>query len=247
VNETGASLAALMAVIATAVLTAGCNGGDESGDVARGPGASDEGTPTARPAEATVKTRCEVGERPGYYVPAPEDSPLAIIGCARLGASTKPVEFSANGERIGQRDHICLNPAYGRGGQLGAYIPNACVRDPVSRDVDVVSVEVPDQGVRGYQLVLWGTAAPSTRRVVARYHEGAETNAAVFPVRRPLARTAGATRPFSVFVVELDPAAVCVWVRATGASRSSTARVDGWPERCGSDSFVSATKTPSRR
>lgn len=215
-----------IAAIAAVVLITGCDIGEEDDGVMTGPpGASEGGPPAGRPAAATTKTRCEVGGQPDYYVPKPEESPLAIIGCARLGLSMKPVEFSANGQRIGRKDYVCLNPAYRGPRRGGMYIPSACVRDPVSRRLRVVGDEVPSQGVRGYRLVIWGTAAPSTRRVVAHY-EGERTETALFTVKRPLARATGAARPFSVFVVELDPKAACsVLLRAAGASGPSTTRL----------------------
>src|SRR5918999_3173786 len=141
-DHVGAPTRPRMAVIAVVALAAGC---------------------TAQ-AEPTTKTRCEVGGRPGYFVPKPEESPLAIIGCARLGVSTKPVEFSADSQPIGGRDHVCLNPAYRGRGRLGFYIPAACVPAPVSRKLAVIHVEVPRQGVRGYRLVVWGAAPASTRQ-----------------------------------------------------------------------------------
>ena len=224
---TGKAIAALAAVL----LVAGCDLGDEGDPPATGPGPSEDG----RSAAATTKTRCEVGGRPDYYVPKPDGSPVAIIGCARLGLSMKPVEFSANSARIGRKEHVCLNPAYRRGRNRGSYIPAACVPDPVPRRIRVVGDEVPSQGVRGYRLVIWGTAAPSTRRVVA-HHEGERSEAAVFPVRRPLARATGAARPFSVFVVELDPQAACsVRLRAAGTSASSTTQIGLRPRLCPSD------------
>jgi hypothetical protein len=217
----------LVAASAAVVLISGCDVGEEDDRATTRPGASEGGPPAVRSAPATTKTHCDIGGRPEYYVPKPVESPLAIIGCARLGVSAKPVEFSADYERIDGRDYVCLNPAYrGRGnrGRPSFYIPNACIREPLSIRPDVVGAEVPDQGVHGYQLVIWGIAGSSTRHVVARYN-GIETEAAVFAVRRPLARAAGATRPFSVFVVELSrETAFPVLVCADDASRRRTTR-----------------------
>jgi hypothetical protein len=85
----------------------------------------------------------------------------------------------------------------------------------VSRRLNVVDIRIPDQGVRDYGLVIWGTVGPSIRTVHAGY-DGPATRAAVFPVRRPLAHAVGTTRPFSVFVVELHPEPSCarVWARS---------------------------------
>ncbi len=213
-----------IAVAAAVILITGCDiGGDGDGDQS-GSEASEGGGATVRPAPATVETRCDIGGQPDYYIPKPVDAPLAIIGCARLGLSMKPVEFSANGERIDGKAYVCLNPAYRDTRRLGAFIPAACEPEPISRRLVVVAAAVPRQGVRGYRLVIWGTAAPSTRRVVAHY-EGERTETAVFTVRGPLGPAAGAARPFSVFVVELDPrvAPCSVLLRAAGASGASKA------------------------
>ena len=219
----GAPRGFLTAVIAAIAFVAGCD--EDDGDQ------REAASPPA--AEATRPARCEVGARPDYFVPRPEESPVAVVGCARLGVSRKPVEFSANPERIGREAHLCLNPAFGAGGRLGMYIPAACVRDPVSRRLDVIGTEVPSQGVRGYELVVWGTAAPATRQVVAHY-EGGKTAAAVFPVDRPLARAVGAARPFSVFVVEVDRDAPCrVLIRGSGGTAPSAERIGPQPGLCG--------------
>jgi hypothetical protein len=120
-------------------------------------GCVDGGPATAPAADATTKARCDVGKRPNYFVPiSPKSSPLAVIGCARLGVSDKRVEFSANAEPIGRKNYLCLNPAYRGRGQLGIYIPASCTPNPVSRRLAVVSVEIPRQAVRGYGLVVWG-------------------------------------------------------------------------------------------
>ena len=193
----------LSCALAAVVVAVGCGGGEVTGG-----------------AESTTRSRCDVGGRPDYFVPGGEDGPLPIIGCARLGVSGKPVEFSLDYERIGAKDHVCINPAYRGRGRLGMYIPTACVHDPGSRRLDVVSIEVPSQGVRGYGLVIWGTVGPSIRAVRAGY-DGVETRASVFPVRRPVADAVGAARPFGVFVVELDPEPTCARVRA----RSRTGHV----------------------
>jgi len=208
-----------IAVAAAVILVTGCDiGGDGDGDQS-GSDASEGGGAPVRLAPATVETRCDIGGQPDYFVPGSAENPVAIIGCARLGLSKKPVEFSANDERIDGKDYVCLNPAY-RDTRRGAFIPAACEPEPISRRLVVVAAAVPRQGVRGYRLVIWGTAAPSTRRVVAHY-EGERTEAAVLTVRR----TAGAARPFRVFVVELDPQvpACSVLLRAAGASGASKA------------------------
>jgi hypothetical protein len=202
---------ALIAIVVAVI--AGCAGDNGEREVTGGAHQPALEPANARPATATTESRCDIGGRPDYFVPGGDDGPFAIIGCARLGASGKPVEFSADHELIGREDHVCISPAYRGRGQLGIYIPTACVPDPVSRRLDVVSIEIPGQGVRDYGLVIWGTVGPSIQIVHAGY-DGGETSAAVFPVRRPLMQAVGATRPFSVFVVELSPEAACARVRA---------------------------------
>jgi hypothetical protein len=211
------SLCCVLIAIAVAVV-AGCGGDGGSRDA-------------AHPAKAPTESRCDIGGRPDYFVPGGEAGPLAIIGCARLGVSGKPVEFSAESERIGREHHVCINPAYRGRGRLGMYIPTACVLDPGSRRLDVVSIEVPSQGVRDYGLVIWGTVGPSIRTVHAGYGRG-ETRAAVFPVRRPVAQAVGATRPFSVFVVELDPKPTCARVRARTRTGEITKVAEYRPRLC---------------
>ena len=193
------------------VIVAGC-GGHEGREV------------TVRTANATTESHCNIGGRPGYFVPGGDDGPVAIIGCARLGASGKPVELSADYEPIGREGQVCINPAFRGRGQLGLYIPTACVRDPAARRLDVVSIGIPSQGVRDYGLVIWGTADASVRTVHAGY-DGPETRAALFPVRRRLAHAVGATRPFGVFVVELHPRPACarVWARTPSGEMAKVA------------------------
>jgi hypothetical protein len=163
----------------------------------------------------TVAARpCDRGERPGYFVPG---GPGPIVGCARLGVSGKRVEFSAHSERIGGPRHVCLNPAYRGRGQDGIYIPAVCTRR--LSGLRILGAEIPRQAVRGYELVIWGTAPRSARKVVACYR-GRRTAGAVFRVGRRLARKAGAPRRFAVFVVELPVRAARrpVVIRAGGAT-----------------------------
>jgi hypothetical protein len=224
------TLSSALIVIVVAII-AGCGGDNEGREVTGGAHKPELEPGAAQPAKATIESRCDIGGRPDYFVPGGDDGPSAIIGCARLGASGKPVEFSADYERIGRKDHVCISPAYRGRGQLGIYIPTACVRDPVSRRLDVVSIESPDQGVRDYGLVIWGTVDRSIRIVHAGY-DGGETRAAVFSVRRPLAHAVGATRPFGVFVVELYPEATCARVRARTPTGQITKVAEYRPRLC---------------
>jgi hypothetical protein len=224
------SLCSALIAIVVAII-AGCGGDNEGRDVTGGAHQPELERVVTGSANATTESHCDIGGRPDYFVPGGDDGPFAIIGCARLGASGKPVEFSAEYERIGRKDYVCINPAYSGRGQLGSYIPAACVRDPVSRRLDVVSIEIPGQGVRDYGLVIWGTVGPSIRTVHAGYH-GGETRAAVFSVRRPLAHAVGATRPFGVFVVELSPEASCARVRARTPTAQITKVAEYRPRLC---------------
>jgi hypothetical protein len=226
------SLSSPLIVIVVAIV-AGCSGDNERREGTGGRSSTGAHPVASDPAKATTEWRCDIGGRPDYFVPSEDDGPFAIIGCARLGASGKPVEFSANYERIGRKDHVCINPAYRGRGQLGIYIPTACLRDPVSRRLDVVSIEIPSQGVRDYGLVIWGTVDPSVRIVHAGY-DGGETRAAVFSVRRALARAVGARRPFSIFVVELYPEATCARVQARSPMGQITKVAEYRPRLCAS-------------
>ena len=88
-----------------------------------------------------------------------------------------------------------MHPAYRGRGQMGIYIPAHCFSPAAVADLRIVDAQVPRQAVRGYELVLWGTAPASTRRLVA-YHSGGRATAAVFRGRRG-----------SVFIAELPVAA----------------------------------------
>jgi hypothetical protein len=180
-----------------------------------------------------VKTHCDVGGSPKYYVPAGNREPL-VIGCAELRASGKSVEFSANAERIGANSYVCINAAYWRGGDLGDYIPSVCVRNPVREQLDVIQARLPVPVVRGYEWVTWGTVGPSARRV---YTESADrvARAALFEVGKALAGDLGADEPFSVFAVELPVEAACqeVAVRASPAAAKTSELIDPRPRRHG--------------
>jgi len=174
------------------------------------------------PAGPTVRTQpCDEGGRPGYFVPGGD---VAIVGCARLGVSGKPVEFSVGRERIGGEAQVCLNAAYRGRGQMGIYIPSVCRSPSALRELTVFRVEVPRQAVRGYRLVIWGTVPRSARGVVAR-HRGGRTTGAVLRANRG---------SFSAFVVELPVRAAChpIELRTTGSSAPARERLAARPMRC---------------
>jgi hypothetical protein len=200
-------LASFGALLSLAVLLGGCDG-----DQGATPNASEGGAnPPAPPKQArlieSVPTRCDVGARPEYFVPGPADSPLALLGCARLGVGGRRVEFSGNLARIHGESHLCLNAAYSARGRRGFYIPAICKLDPPPSGFAIRGAGQPRQGVRGYALVIWGTAEASTSHVVARFNAG-RARAAVFEVHAKLARKFGEA-PFALFAFELPLAAAC--------------------------------------
>jgi len=160
---------------------------------------------------------CRVGERPNYFVPGPVESPLALVGCARLGVSGKHVEFSANLAALEGELETCINPAYSGRRRRGLYIPAICKLDPPLSRFAVRDAAQPRQGVRGYAYVVWGTAGASTE-VVARFADGT-AQAAVMRVGRALARKFGES-PFRLFVVELPVSGVCAAVTVAGTDRT---------------------------
>jgi hypothetical protein len=150
---------------------------------------------------ASTRARCPVGDRPGYFVPGPDDGPLALLACARLGVSGKRVELSANLARIEGESHLCLNPAFAGRGRRGFYIPAVCKLHPPPQRFAVRDAGRTRQGATGYAFVVWGTAPAATSKVVARHHGGV-ARAALFEVDAELARRFG-EEPFNLFVVEL--------------------------------------------
>jgi hypothetical protein len=178
----------------------------------------------------SVPARCEVGERPDYFVPHPQDSPLALLGCARLGTSAKKVEFSGHLDRIDGVQHTCINPAYSGRGQRGFFIPAVCPQRPLSRFA-IRDAGQPRQGVRDYAFVIWGTAGASPSDVVARFDTGT-ARAAVFKVPSKLARSFDEP-PFSLFVLELPVAAACGRVTVRRDKSDATERLPPRPELCG--------------
>ena len=170
----------------------------------------------------TKPARCNVGERPGYFVPGPVDGRLALLGCARLGVSGKRVEFSGDlGDIDGERS-ACINPAYSGRGQRGLYIPAICALEPPLSRFAVRDAAQPRQGVRGYGLVIWGTAGVSTE-VVARF-TGGTARALIITVTPELARNLG-EQPFSLFVLELPLSAACAAVTVAGNGSGTTERI----------------------
>jgi len=183
------------------------------------------GEKAAQSSEAEViesrRVRCDVGKPPDYFVPGGgPGSPLALLGCARLGVSGKQVEFSGDVARIGRTRSSCINPAYNGRGQRGIYIPTICALEPPLSRFAVRDADQPRQAVRGYAFVIWGTTGAATE-VVARF-KGGTARAAVFKVRRELARTFDEP-PFGLFVVELPLSAACVPI--TVVAEGSTERI----------------------
>jgi hypothetical protein len=176
---------------------------------------------SAPPPPTTTRATCDVGARPGYFVPG--EGPLALLGCARLPVSGQRVEFSANLSEIDGAKQLCINPAYSD----GMFIPGICFLDPPVSEFAIRDARHPRQGVKGYGYVIWGTAG-SARSVDATF-DGGIAHAALLPVPEPLARDYGAP-PFTLFVAELPLSAACgpVSVEADGA----TARIEPKPHVC---------------
>lgn len=206
------ALARIGALTAVGLLPASC---DQSG----------------RPIDS-VAIPCDVEKRPGYFVPRSPGSPLAVLGCARLGVHGKRLEFSGTLARIDGALHSCVDPAYSGRGRREAFIPGVCKLSPPLPRFAVRDAAHPRQGVRGYGFVVWGTAGPSTSEVVAHFKDGS-ARAAVLPVRATLARRFGEA-PFSLFVVELPLAAGCapVVLRADGPAGPERVLHDDTLARC---------------
>jgi hypothetical protein len=170
---------------------------------------------------------CGVGDPPGYFVPG--RGPLALLGCARLGVSGKRIEFSANLGRIGGELHLCVNAAYSGRGRRGFHIPALCKLDPPPQRFAVRDLSRPRPGVRGYALVMWGTAEASTSRVEAR-SAGVAARAAVFTLGATDLRRFGEA-PFSLFVLEVPRRAACRPVTLE-RDRSDSIRLPPRPDLC---------------
>ena len=219
----------LPGALALAAALGGCAGDESPPSSTAGDGepARQRSTPS-RVIESTREV-CPVGERPGYFVPGPADSPLALLGCARLGVSGKRVEFSGNLAHIDGRRHACVNPAYSGRGQRGLYIPAICKLEPPLSRFAVRDAAQPRQGVRGYAYVIWGTAGASTD-VVASF-AGGTAQAAVFIVGTDLARELGESS-FSLFVVEVPLLAACLPVTISGGGSAATERIPPQTKLC---------------
>ena len=168
----------------------------------------------------TTPARCDVGERPSYFVPG--DGRPALLGCARLGVSGKRVEFSGNLGDIDGRRHACINPGYSGRGRRGFCIPARCGFEPPLSRFAVRDAAQPRQGVRGYALVIWGTAGESTE-VVARF-TGGTVRATIIEVGPEHARNLGES-PFRLFVMELPLSAACAAVTVAGNGSDATERI----------------------
>lgn len=193
-------LVCLVVLAASAALALYYGGAGESGP-----------PPESQAVSSTVagaqRVPSRVGEPPRYFVPNPEGSPNVIIGRARLLVSDQPAEFSAGAERVPTiGDAICVNPAYRGRGQMGIYIPTVCRSTPLPK-FKALRVDIPDQAVKGYELVIWGVMRRDND-VTTRFNR-ARVEAAEFEVAGELAEKVGADERFSVFVVELPARAAC--------------------------------------
>jgi hypothetical protein len=227
------------------MLVGGCSSGDDS----EARDAEDRAADSARSRHAmlthTWPAECAVGKRPDYFVPGDDRRPTVLVGCAGLGVSRKRVEFSVNLGRIDGEDHLCVNAAYTGRGRPGFYIPAICKLDPPPARFAVRDVAQPRQGVRGYALVIWGTAPPATTAVNARFRRTAAA-AAVFTVPAKRSRRFG-ERPFSLFIVELPLRAACVPITVRVVLSGATERIRRRPKLCERSSARLLKIKPERR
>jgi hypothetical protein len=205
-------------------------------DISGVEGAKTSERPMPRIATGAQRISCAVGARPDYFVPA--QSRPVIIGCARLTTSGRRIEMSANRERIGGDNHVCVHPAYRGRGEMGFYIPTVCPEDPVARRPAVIHAldgryGAKDWGVRGYEYVVWGTGDVSTSAITL-HHRGGEAAAALFRVDQRLASALGATRPFTVFIAELPSLSACepVGIAAEGGLLAEAEPLARQPREC---------------
>lgn len=178
----------------------------------------------------TLLAECAVGKRPGYFVPGDDRRPALLVGCARLGVSRKRADFSLNLGRIDGEVHLCVNLAYTGRGRPGFYIPSICRLDPPPARFAVRDVAWPRQGVRGYALVIWGTAPPATAAVKARFGRSAAA-AAVFTVPTKWSRRFGEP-PFSLFIVELPLRSACAPITVRAARSEASERISRRAKLC---------------
>ena len=212
------------------LLAGGCGRDDDSKARDADNRAADRGRSAHSVATKTLSAACAAGDRPDYFVPGADRRPALLLGCARLGVSRKRVEFSVQLGRIDGQSYLCVNAAYTGRGRRGFYIPSLCKLDPPPARFAVRDVAQPRQGVRGYALVIWGTAPPATRAVRARF--GGEAAAAgVFAVPTKLSRRFGEP-PFSVFVVELPLRAACAPMTVQNQRSGATLPIGRRAELC---------------
>lgn len=212
------------------MLVGGCSSGDDSEARHAEDTAADSARSRYTMLSDTLPGECAVGKRPDYFVPGDDRRPALVVGCARLGVSRKRAEFSVNLGRIDGEAHLCVNPAYTGRGQPGFYIPAVCKLDPPLARFAVRDVAQPRQGVRGYALVIWGTAPPATTTVNARFGRTAAP-AAVFTVPARRSRRFR-ERPFSLFIVELPLRAACAPITVRVVRSEATERIRRRPQPC---------------
>lgn len=205
------------------LLAGGCSWDDDSDARDADDRAAHSGRSGHSVGTETLSAACAAGDRPDYFVPGADHPAALLVGCARLGVSRKRVEFNVNVSRIKGRSHLCVNAAYTGRGRRGFYIPALCKLDPPPARFAVRDVAQPRQGVRGYALVIWGTAPPATRAVRVRFGRAAAA-AAVFTVPARLSRRFGEP-PFSVFVVELPLQAACAPITVRNESSRAIQRI----------------------
>jgi hypothetical protein len=115
-------------------------------------------------------------------------------------------------------------------GRPGLYIPAICRLDLPPARFAVRDAAHPRQGVRGYALVIWGTATPATRHVNARFGRTTAA-AAVVTVPAKWSRQFGEP-PFSLFIVELPLRAACGRITVRDVRSEATEHIRRQPRLC---------------
>jgi hypothetical protein len=123
-----------------------------------------------------------------------------------------------------------VNLAYTGRGRPGFYIPAICKLNPPPARFAVRDVAQPRQGVRGYAVVIWGTAPPGTTAVDGRFRRTTVASA-VFTVRAKWARQFGEP-PFSLFIVEMPLRAACGPIIVRDVRSEATERIRRRPKLC---------------
>lgn len=170
--------------------------------------------------------RCQIGESANYVRQLAFPEGPTVFGCVRL-ASGQTVELSAHIDRIGHRQHVCINRRYS-----AVYVPSICPQADklASLELQLHNVERPRAGRQtrklDFNLVVSGAVSPQARAVSVRSGDRAieMAEAAVVRVDHRLATKIGASGSFGYFVTELPPGAACDRIIVEARSQGVIAR-----------------------